>query len=200
MSCKKEKKLKKKNEKKEKSLSSINLIDNRIIYLDGEIDDNTAEDVINKLLRLDIQSHKDIIMCINSKGGSVSAGFAIYDAMNMIKSRVITVCIGKCLSMASVLLVNGEKGKRFILPNAEVMIHEVSSISVGKVGEMKNLLDHSKNINDKLFKILVDKSNISYKQIKKNATGKDWWINSNDSLQYGIVDKVISQFSEILKI
>lgn len=176
---------------KEKQISSIKLLDNRIIYVDGSIDDDLAKDVIDKLLRLDTLNHDDIVMYINSNGGNVSSGLAIYDTMNMIKSKVSTVCIGKCFSMASVLLVNGAKGKRYILPNAEVMIHEVSSISVGKVGEMQNNLDHSRDLNHKLFKILAEKSNRTYNQIKNEATGKDLWLSASKALQYGIIDKIL---------
>lgn len=176
---------------KEKQISSIKLLDNRIIYVDGVIDDDLAKDVIDKLLRLDTLNHDDIVMYINSNGGNVSSGLAIYDTMNMIKSKVSTVCIGKCFSMASVLLVNGAKGKRYILPNAEVMIHEVSSISVGKVGEMQNNLEHSRDLNHKLFKILAEKSNRTYNQIKNEATGKDLWLSASKALQYGIIDKIL---------
>lgn len=184
---------------REKKLSSINLLDNRIIYVDGEIDDEKAKDVIDQLLRLDIQSHKDITMYINSNGGAVSSGLAIYDTMNMIKSDVSTIGVGKCSSIASILLINGARGKRYILPNASVMIHEVSSFSTGKVGEMQNRLDHSKDLNYKIFKILAEKSNKSYKQIKKEATGKDWWLSSSNALQYGIVDRILGGGNNVLK-
>ena len=93
-------------------LSSIDLLESRVIYLDWEIDDECAREIIKKLLRLDMQSHKDITMYINSAGGSVASGFAIYDVMNMIKSDVSTIGIGKCASMASILLINGAKGKK----------------------------------------------------------------------------------------
>ena len=138
-------------------------------------------------------------MYINSNGGAVSSGLAIYDTMNLIKSDVSTICIGKCCSIASILLVNGAKGKRFILPNASVMIHEVSSFSTGKVGEMQNRLDHSKDLNYKIFKILAEKSNRSYKQIKREGTGKDWWLSSKIALQYGIVDKVLGGDNDVFK-
>lgn len=174
-------------------LSSINLLERRIIYLDGEIDDECAKDVINKLLRLDIQSHKDITMYINSNGGSVASGLAIYDVMNMIKSDISTICIGKCASMASILLINGTKGKRYILPNAEVMIHEVSAGTFGKVTEMQMKLDHSKSLNNKLWKIISKKTNRSFQQIKKDATNKDAWMSSKLALKYGFVDKVLER-------
>ena len=172
-------------------LSSIDLLERRVIYLDGEIDDECAREIIKKLLKLDIQSHKDITMYINSAGGSVASGLAIYDVMNMIKSDVSTIGIGKCASMASILLINGAKGKRYILPNAEVMVHEVSSGTFGKVTEMQMKLDHSKSLNNKLWKIIADKTNRSFQQIKKDATNKDAWMSSRLALKYGFVDKIL---------
>ena len=184
--------LKQEKRKKEvKRLSSIDLFEKRIIYLDGEIDDDSAKDIIKKLLKLDLHNHKDITMYINSPGGLVSAGLAIYDVMNMIKSNVSTICIGVCASMSTILLINGAKGKRYILPNAEVMIHEVSAFNYGKVTEMQEKLEHSKSLNHRLWKIIATKSKKSYQQIKKEATMKDKWYNAQDALKYGFVDKIL---------
>lgn len=177
--------------KEAKRLSSIDLFEKRMVYLDGEIDDDSAKEIISKLLKLDLHNHNDITMYINSPGGSVTSGFAIYDAMNMIKSKVSTVCIGRCASMASVLLVNGAKGKRYILPNAEIMIHEVSSFNYGKVTEMQEKLEHSKSLNQRLWEIIATKSKKSYLQIKKEATMKDKWYNAQEALKYGFVDKIL---------
>ena len=105
--------MKKRNYSKYKRVRDIDLLEQRIIYIDGEIDDDSAHGVVEKLIKLDKVNHNDITMYINSTGGSVSSGFAIYDVMNMIKSKVSTICIGKCASMASILLINGAKGKRF---------------------------------------------------------------------------------------
>lgn len=185
----KQKKIKRHSE--EDTVSSINLLDKRIIYLDSEIDDSHAKSIIELLLKLDACNHKDITMYINSGGGSVSSGLAIYDVMNMIKSDVRTVCIGRCASMASILLINGAMGKRFILPNAEVMIHEVSSGTYGKVTEMQEKLDHSKSLNSKLYNIIVKKTKKSLKQIKKDTINKDNWMNSNEALKWGFVDEVL---------
>ena len=161
------------------------LLKDRIIILTGEITDDSANIIVAQLLYLDSINHNDISIYINSPGGSVTAGLAIYDTMKIIKSDVETIGVGMSASMGafllssgtkgkrSILLVNGTKGKRFILPNTSVMIHEVSSFSTGKVGEMQNRLDHSKDLNYKIFKILAEKSNRSYKQIKKEDTGKD---------------------------
>lgn len=140
---------------------------------------------------MDACNNKDITMYINSGGGSVSSGLSIYDVMNMIKSDVRTICIGCAASMASVLLINGTKGKRFILPNAEIMIHEVSSFNMGKFTELKDRLDHTKSLNDRLMKIVASKTNRTYKQIKQDTINKDNWINSRTAVKYGFVDKVL---------
>lgn len=182
---------KSKKQKEQKRVNSIDLLDKRIIYLDGEIDDNVAKKIVELLLKLDMCSHKDITMYINSPGGSVSSGLAIYDVMNYIKSDIRTVGIGKCASMASILLINGTKGKRCLLPNAEVMIHEVSSISIGKVTEMQEKLDHSKILNERLYRIMASKTNRTIKQIKKDTFNKDKWISSNQALKYGFVDRIL---------
>lgn len=182
---------KSKKKKEQKRVNSIDLLDKRIIYLDGEIDDNVAKKIVELLLKLDMCSHKDITMYINSPGGSVSSGLAIYDVMNYIKSDIRTVGIGKCASMASILLINGTKGKRCLLPNAEVMIHEVSSISIGKVTEMQEKLDHSKILNERLYRIMASKTNRTIKQIKKDTFNKDKWISSNQALKYGFVDRIL---------
>lgn len=177
--------------KREERVSAISLLERRTLYLDGEINDELAKTIIEKLIKLDIQNHKDITMYINSGGGSVSSGFAIYDVMNMIKSDVSTICVGKCASMASILLLNGAKGKRYILPNAEVMIHEVSASTYGKVTEMQEKLEHSKLLNNRMCKIIEQKTNMSMSMIKKYTINKDSWINSNRALKYGFVDKII---------
>lgn len=179
------------NKKLKNSLSSINLFEKRIIYIDGEITDTVARDVTDKLLRLDMYEKKDITMYINSPGGSVSAGFVIYDIMNLIKSDVSTVCIGKCASMAGILLINGKKGKRYALPNSEVMVHEVSSFSMGRVTEMEDRVVHAKSLNNKLWKIIASKTNMTINQIKQEATRKDSWLSAKQALKYGFIDYIL---------
>lgn len=181
-----------KRKRGEKQLSSIDLFEKRIVYLDGEIDDDSAKDIIKKLLKLDLHNHNDITMYINSPGGSVSSGLAIFDVMNMIKSKVSTICVGRCASMSCVLLVNGAKGKRYILPNAEIMIHEVSAMNYGKVTEMQEKLEHSKSLNHRLWKIIANKTKKSYKDIKREATMKDKWYSAQEALKYGFVDRVLN--------
>lgn len=177
--------------KSSKKVSSIDLLEKRILYLNGEIDDCMAKEIIKNLIKLDLCCSDDITLYINSPGGSVSAGLAIFDVMNMIKSDVSTVCVGKCASMASVLLVNGTKGKRYILPNAEVMVHEVSSGTYGKVTEMQDDINHSKSVNKKLWKLIADKTNMSVTYINKIATRKDAWLSSTKALNYGFVDEIL---------
>lgn len=183
---------KKKKKKEKKELSSISLKEKRIVYLDGEIDDEKAKEIIELLLRMDLLEHKDITMFINSGGGSVVSGMAIYDTMNYIKSDVKTICTGMCASMASILLLNGAKGKRYALPNSEVMIHEVSSYNSGKITEMQNKLEHSKKLNKKIIDIIVSKTNMTSQQVKTNIVNRDKWLTPNQALRYGFVDKILN--------
>ena len=188
-------KSKKKNNRKrrEKDFQSINLLDKRIIYLDGEITEDTAKRIVETLLKLDIINHKDIKMYINSEGGSVNAGLAIIDTMNSIKSDVSTICIGRAASMGAVLLINGTKGKRFIGAYADVMIHEVATYggNYGKVSEQHDKLKRTTYVNKKIQKIIASKTNMSLKDIQKDTKKKDTWINSKNALKYGFVDKVL---------
>lgn len=187
------KNMKNSNRKKKEKLkvSSIDLNEQRIIYLDGDIDDKVARETVELLLKMDMVNNKDITMYINSPGGSISAGFCIYDAMNLIKSDIRTIGIGKCASMASILLINGAKGKRCLFANCEVMIHEVSSFSIGKVTEMQEKLDHSKTLNERIYKIIASKTHRTIKQIKKDTANKDSWMSSSKALRYGFVDKIL---------
>ncbi len=190
----KHKKYQKKNKKKEETkASNINLFDKeRIIFVNDEITDALAKEVIEKLLKLDAVSNKDITLYINSPGGSVSSGLAIFDTMRYVKSDIKTVAIGRVASMASILLVGGTKGKRYSFPNAEIMIHEVSSSALfAKVTEMKERLDHSQSLNDRLCRILVKNSNRTMSQIRKDTINKDTWYSSKRALEYGFIDKVL---------
>ena len=168
------------------------LLKDRIIMLSGEINDDTANLVVAQLLFLESEDpDKDIYLYINSPGGSITSGMAIYDTMQYVKPDVSTICIGMAASMGAFLLSCGAKGKRFILPNAEIMIHEVSSFNMGKFTELKDRLDHTKSLNDRLMKIVASKTNRTYKQIKQDTINKDNWINSRTAVKYGFVDKVL---------
>lgn len=193
MTKKKKTSNKKKETKEKKSPSDINLFDNRIIRLNGDINTEEADKIVEQLLKLDAtKSKKDIIFYINSSGGLVSAGLAIYDTMQMVKSNIKTICIGRCSSMAAILLSGGTKGKRYITPNSEVMIHEMSSYNGGKIGEIKISYEHSTTLNERLMKILADNTGKSIKQVKKDVELKDKWFNAEEALKYGIVDKILT--------
>lgn len=166
------------------------LLKDRIILLSGEIDDNTANIVIAQLLYLDSINHEDIHMYINSPGGSVTAGMAIYDTMNFVKSDVSTNCIGIAASMGAFLLSSGEKGKRYALPNSEVMIHQPLGGAQGQATEIKIAAERILKMRDKLNKILAKNTSQDIKKIEYD-TERDNFMSSSEALEYGIVDKII---------
>ena len=187
-------KKKKKKETKPKTPTDINLFDNRVIRLNKAIDKEVAEAITEQFLKLDaMKSKKDIIFYINSPGGNVSDGIAIYDTMQMVKSDVVTICLGRCASMAAVLLSGGTKGKRYITPNSEAMIHEVSSWSFGKVGEIKVDFEHTNTLNERIIKILADNTGKSIEQVRQDIQLKDKWLDAEESLKYGLIDKVLTK-------
>ena len=168
------------------------LLKNRIILLTGEIDDNVASSVVAQMLYLDSINHDDISLYINSPGGSVTAGLAIYDTMNFIKSDVSTICIGMCASMAAFLLSSGTKNKRYILPNSEVMIHQPLGGASGQATEIKIAAEHILKIRDRLNRILSKNTKQSLDKIKED-TERDNFMDANEALKYGIVDEIIEK-------
>lgn len=166
------------------------LLKDRIIFIGGEIDDNLANAVISELLFLDSQGNDEISIYINSPGGSITSGMAIYDTMNFVKSPISTICVGMAASMASVLLASGEKGKRFILPNSEVMIHQPLGGVNGQATEIKIVADRILYLRNKLNKILANKTNQDIKKIEKD-TERDHYLTSKEALEYGLVDKIL---------
>ncbi len=166
------------------------LLKERIIFISGEINDSLANSVIAELLYLDSIGDGDISIYINSPGGSVSSGMAIYDTMNFIKSDVCTICIGMAASMAAFLLSCGQKGKRFILPNADVMIHQPLGGAEGQASDIKIASDRIIDIRKRLNKILSKNTGQSLKKIEKD-TERDNYLNSSEALEYGLVDKII---------
>ena len=183
-----------KKDTKPKVPSDVILLDNRIIRLTKTVDTETSEKIVDQLLKLDaIKSNKDIIFYINSPGGSVSDGMAIYDAMQIVKSDVKTICLGRCSSMAAILLSGGTKGKRYITPNSEVMIHEVSTFNGGKIGDVKISFEHSNALNERIIKILADNTGKDIEQIRQDIQQKDKWFNSDEALEYGLVDKLLTK-------
>ncbi len=168
------------------------LLKNRIILLSGEIDDILANSVVAQILYLDSINHDDISLYINSPGGSVTAGMAIYDTMNFVKSNVSTICLGMAASMAAFLLSSGEKGKRYVLPNAEVMIHQPLGGAQGQATEIKIAAEHILKIRDKLNKILSENTGQKIEIIQKD-TERDNFMDSKEALDYGLVDKIIEK-------
>lgn len=166
------------------------LLKDRIIFISGEIDDECANGIIGQLLFLDSISYDDINIYINSPGGSISAGMAIYDTMNLIKSDVSTICVGMAASMASILLASGCKGKRYILPNSEVMIHQPLGGVSGQATEIKIVADRILYLRNKINKILSEKTGKSIEIIEKD-TERDHYLSAKEALDYGLVDKVL---------
>ena len=167
------------------------LLKNRIILLSGEIDDILANTVVAELLYLDSLSHEDISIYINSPGGNVTSGFAIYDTMNFIKSDVSTICLGMAASMAAFLLSSGKQGKRYALPNSEVMIHQPLGGASGQATEIKIAAEHILKTKKKLNEILAKNTGKSIKQIE-NDTDRDNYLTANDAKDYGLVDKILT--------
>ena len=168
------------------------LLDDRIIFLSGEIDDAVANTVIAQLIYLEAKDPtKPINMYINSPGGSVSAGLAIYDTMNYIRSEVCTICVGLAASMGAFLLSSGAKGKRFALPNSEIMIHQPLGGAQGQASDIKIQAEHILKIKDKLNRILAHNTGKELSQIIKD-TDRDNYLSAQEALEYGLIDKIIT--------
>ncbi|MDD3341863.1 MAG: ATP-dependent Clp protease proteolytic subunit [Bacilli bacterium] len=168
------------------------LLKDRIIFLGDEIDDKTASVVIGELLYLDSLNHEDICIYINSPGGSVTAGMAIYDTMNFIASDVSTICIGMAASMAAFLLSSGTKGKRCVLPNSEVMIHQPLGGANGQATEIKIAAERILKLRENLNKKLASNTGKPIEEIDKD-TERDYFLSAKEALSYGIVDKILDK-------
>ncbi len=169
------------------------LLNDRIIVLSDEVNDATASLVIAQLLFLEGQdSTKDISLYINSPGGSVSAGLAIYDTMQYIKCDVSTICMGMAASMGAFLLSSGAKGKRYVLPNAEVMIHQPLGGARGQATEIEIAAKHILKTKDRLNKILAENTGKPIEQIALD-TDRDNWLTAEEAVEYGLVDKVMKR-------
>ena len=167
------------------------LLNDRIIFLSDEVNDATASLVVAQLLYLEAQDpDKDISFYINSPGGSVTAGMAIYDTMNFIKCDVSTVCIGMAASMGAFLLSAGTKGKRFALPNSEIMIHQPLGGAKGQAADIKIQAELILRTRDRLTKILAENTGKSVEQIAHD-TERDYYMTADEALAYGLIDKVI---------
>lgn len=168
------------------------LLKDRIVILSGEIDDNMANSIVAQLLYLDGINHDDISIYINSPGGSITAGMAIYDTMNFINSKVSTICIGMAASMAAFLLSSGEKGQRYCLENAEVMIHQPLGGAQGQATEIKIAAERILKLKKGLNMILANNTGKSLRKIEKD-TERDYFLDSSEALKYGIIDKVLKK-------
>ena len=169
------------------------LLDDRIIFITGEIDDALANTVIAQMIFLEAKDPtKPINMYINSPGGSVSAGLAIYDTMNYIQSEVCTICVGLAASMGAFLLSSGEKGKRFALPNSEIMIHQPLGGFQGQASDIKIHAEHILRTKDKLNRILAKNTGKELSQIITD-TDRDNYFSAKEALEYGLIDKIYTK-------
>ena len=167
------------------------LLKDRIILLGEEINDAVASTVVAQLLFLESEDPgKDIHMYINSPGGSVTAGMAIYDTMNYVKCDVSTTCIGMAASMGAFLLSSGAKGKRYALPNAEVMIHQPLGGAQGQATEIQIAAEHILKTKKKLNQILADNAGKPVEEVEKD-TDRDNWLSADEAKEYGLIDEVI---------
>ena len=171
------------------------LLKDRIILLSGEIDDECANSVIAQLLYLDSLNNEEISLYINSPGGSVTSGMAIYDTMNFVKSDVSTICLGMAASMGAFLLSSGKKGKRYALPNSEIMIHQPVGGAKGQATEIKIAAEQILKTKEKLNKILSENTGQDLKKVEQD-TERDHFLDANEALEYGLIDKIITQKKE----
>ena len=168
------------------------LLKDRIIFLGEEVSDTSASIVVAQLLFLEAEDpDKDIHLYINSPGGSVTAGMAIYDTMQYLKCDVSTICIGMAASMGAFLLAGGTKGKRLVLPNAEIMIHQPSGGSQGQATEIEIAAKHILKTKDKLHRILAENTGKDLEVVAAD-TERDNWMSAKEALEYGIVDKIVT--------
>ncbi len=167
------------------------LLKERIIFLGDEVNDVTASLVVAQLLFLESEdSNKDINLYINSPGGSVTAGMAIYDTMNYIKCDVSTICVGMAASMGAFLLSGGAKGKRYALPNAEIMIHQPLGGAQGQATDMEIQVEHMLRIKKNLISIMSENTGKDYDTVYADCE-RDNWMTANEALEYGLIDKVV---------
>nr|MBR6778130.1 ATP-dependent Clp endopeptidase proteolytic subunit ClpP [Clostridia bacterium] len=169
------------------------LLQDRIVFLNGEVNDASANAVIAQLIYLEGQDpSKDISLYINSPGGSVSAGLAIYDTMNYIKCDVSTICMGMAASMGAFLLSSGAKGKRYALPNAEVMIHQPLGGAQGQASDIKIAAEHILRTKAKLNRIMAENCGRPVSDLERD-TDRDNWLTAEQAKEYGLIDKVFTK-------
>ena len=167
------------------------LLEDRVIFLTGEINDAVADAVVAQLIFLEAKDpNKDICLYINSPGGSVTAGLAIYDTMNYIKCDVSTICIGLAASMGAFLLSSGAKGKRYALPNSEIMIHQPLGGAQGQASDIKIQAEHIIKTKYRLNKILAENSGKPIEQVEKD-TDRDNYLSAEEAREYGLIDEIL---------
>lgn len=172
------------------------LLKERIIFVSGEVNDTMADLVVAQLLFLEAEDpEKDIQMYINSPGGNVTSGFAIFDTMNHIKPDVSTICVGLAASMGAILLTAGTKGKRFALPNADIMIHQPLGGSQGQAEDIRIQAEKILEIRERLNKILAERTGQPLEKIEKD-TDRDFFMSAERAVEYGIIDKVLESRSK----
>lgn len=169
------------------------LLEDRIIFLTGEIDDNVANSIVAQLIYLEGKNpDKDISLYINSPGGSVSAGFAIYDTINYIKCDVSTICVGLAASMGAFLLASGTKGKRYALPNSEIMIHQPLGGARGQASDIQIQARHIQNTKEKINRILSERSGQDLDKVKAD-TDRDYYMSAEQAKEYGLIDEIFEK-------
>ena len=175
------------------------LLEDRIIFLSGEINAEVANSVIAQMLFLEGKDNsKDICLYINSPGGEIDAGLAIYDTMNYIKCDVSTICVGLCASMAAILLGGGEKGKRFALKNSKIMIHQPLGGVKGQASDIKIVADQILKTRNLINEILAKETGKTRAKIEED-TNRDYYLTSTEALEYGIIDKVLEKEKQSAK-
>ena len=167
------------------------LLEDRIIMIYGEIDDNVSNIVVAELLYLDSINNDDISLYINSNGGSITAGMAIYDTMNFIKSDVSTICIGMCASMAAFLLSSGKKGKRYSLKNSEIMIHQPLGGAKGQATDIELEAKEILRMKDMLIGIMAENAGQPFDKVKEDCE-RDHYLSAAEAVEYGLIDKVVT--------
>lgn len=177
------------NKKKPQDLIDSKFLENRKVFLWGQVDDKSAKHVVDRLLYLDMVSNDEIEFYINSPGGYVTSGFAIYDTIKAIKSPVSTICTGLAASMGSILLSVGEKGRRFIQPNARVMIHQPSGGARGQASDIEITAQEILKTKELSAKILAENCDQNFDKVMKDFN-RDHWMSADESIEYGIVDGI----------
>ena len=167
-------------------------LENRIVYMVGEVTDEMSASVVAQLLYLASKGDEDIQLYINSPGGSVTAGMAIYDTMQHISPDVATICMGRAASMGAIVLSGGARGKRYVLPHAEVMIHQPSGGMTGQATELEIAAEHIKETKQLLNRILARNCGKEYEQVVKD-TDRDHWMHAGEAVAYGVADMVLGE-------